>query len=246
MQKFDNLISITKDIEKILNKDQFDEEDYQKIVFKIVQLKAIIDLSDDYEIRKYGQSILAFCKRNKNSIIGLTITFIMATSISVYVISNYHIIPKDSQTYKVHFILDDITPNDWAAGEHMSYGFHSMLSKIVDYQKPLGDLQYTAYPDHRYGNPDAKILLIKVGASALFPDFMKNALGSNITMEVQALNKGETVIKIVQENKPVLEVTFHQDKVTHIQWNDYSYSNEELVKIYHWVREGIQYRVNSN
>lgn len=247
IDRFDNLIAFAEKIEAILSKQHFEQRDTQTLISEIEdELKTIIHLSNDYEIRRYGQGILAFCKRNKASIIGLAVIFLMVSSIAIYVFSNYHITPKDSQTYKVHFILDDMTPDDWAVGEHYSYGFYSMLSKIVDYQKPLGDLQYTAYPDQRYGNPDAKILLINVGASKLLPSFMRNSFGDNIIMEVQALNKGETVIKIVKENKPILEVTFHQDKVAHIQWNDFSYPNEQMKKAYHSVREGIEYRVNTN
>ncbi len=246
IDRFNNLITFAQKVEEILSK-QFDERASQTLIFEIEEeLKTIIHLSDDYEIRRYGQGILAFCKRNKASIIGLAVIFLMVSSIAIYVFSNYHITPKDSQTYKVHFILDDMKPDDWAAGEHYSYGFYSMLSKIVDYQKPLGDLQYTAYPDQRYGNPDAKILLIKVGASKLLPDDMKNALGDNIVMEIQALNKGEMIVIIIQDNKIILNVRFVQDKVASIGTNSYNFFNQQLEELFHKVRLGLEKRVNEN
>ncbi|MBS3096945.1 hypothetical protein J4480_05920 [Candidatus Woesearchaeota archaeon] len=65
-------------------------------------------------------------------------------------------------------------------------------------------------------------------------------------MEVQALNKGEIVIVILQDNKIILNVRFDQDKVASIGTNSYSYSNSELELMYHTIRKGIEDRVNTN
>ena len=90
------------------------------------------------------------------------------------------------------------------------------------------------------------ILEIYRGASELLPSLIKNTLGDDIVMEVQALNRGEVVIKIVQNNTPVIEITFNQDKAVHVQWNTYSYTNQQLEEMYHSIRKGLEYRVNTN
>ncbi|MBI2653331.1 hypothetical protein HYX02_00830 [Candidatus Woesearchaeota archaeon] len=251
MDRFDKLIAFAKKVEEILNKSTFSEEDLQTMISEIEdEVRIMVRTSEDHEVRKFGQGILAFCLENKGisriNIMALVAAFLMASSMGVYVISKHHIIPKDSQTHKVHFVLDDMAPDDWAAGEYKSYGYHTMLGKIVQYQRPLEGLQYKAYPaPGLYGNPDAKVLEIHKGGSQLLPPFMREKFG-DIFMRVQALNKGETAIKIVKENKPVLEVTFHRDKPAHIQWNDYGYSEPDMVEMYHSVRERIQYLVNTN
>ena len=121
-----------------------------------------------------------------------------------------------------------------------------MLDRIVKHKSYLEGLQYKAYEDQRYGNQDANILEISKDVSILLPKFMRNAFGNNITMEVQALNRGEIVIKIIQGKNVVLEVTFNQDKVAHIQWNAHSYSNTQLEEAYHTIRLGIETLVNNN
>lgn len=240
MDRFDNLIALAKKAEEILSKERFEQRDIQTLISEIEdEVATIIHLSDDYEIRRYSQDILTLCKRNKSTII-LTILFIFISSVGVYTFSNYHIIPKDTQTPKASFTLDDMYSSDWAAGAHFSYGFHTMLDRIVQHKSSLSGLQYKGYEDQRYGNQDANILEIYRGSSLLLPDFMRKALGDNITMEVQALNKGEVVIKIIQDNKSVIEATFNQDEITHTQWNFYSYPNEQLNEMYHSIRKEIE------
>ncbi len=246
MDRFDNLIAFAKEVEEILSKEHFDEIDSRTLISEIEnELKTIIHLSDDYEISRYKKSILEFCKRNKSPI-ALSILFIFISSLAIYVFSNYNIIPKDTQTRQVSFTLDDMHPFDWAQGAHLSYGFHTMLDRIVQHKSYLEGLQYRSYGDQRYGNQDANILEIYRGASELLPSLIKNTLGDDIVMEVQALNRGEVVIKIVQNNTPVIEITFNQDKAVHVQWNTYSYTNQQLEEMYHSIRKGLEYRVNTN
>lgn len=246
INRFDNLIAFARKLEEILSKEKFDEKDSQTLISEIeFELNAIIHLSDDYEIRKYGQGILVFCKRNKSPI-ALTILFIFVSSAAVYIFTNYHLVPKYTQTAQVSFTLDDTHPYDWAQGAHYSYGFHTMLDRIVQHKSYLEGLQYRSYEDQRYGNQDANILEIDKGASLLLPDFMKSALGNNIVMEIQALNKGETVIVIFQDNSIILNVRFNQDKVASIGTNSYNFFNEQLEITYHTIRKGIENRVNSN
>ena len=246
MNRFDNLIAFAEKLEEILSKEKFGEKDFQTLISEIeLELNAIIHLSDNYEIRRYGEGILDFCKRNRSPIT-LTILFIFMSSLAVYIFTNYHLVPKETQTTQISFTLDDMHPYDWAQGAHLSYGFHTMLDRIVQHKSNLAGLQYRAYEDQRYGNQDANILEINKGASLILPDNIRNALGDNIIMEVQALNKGEIVIVILQDNKIILNVRFDQDKVASTGTNSYSYSNSQLEVMYHTIRKGIEDRVNTN
>ena len=246
MDRFKNLIIFAKKVEEILYKNHFDEKDSQTLISEIEdEVRTMIHLSDNYEIRRYGEGILAFSQRNR-SLIALTIMFLMISSMAVYMFSNYNIIPKNTQSQQVSVTADDMHASDWAVGAHFSYGFHTMLDKIVKHKSHLEGLKYRSYEDWRYGNQDANILEIYKGASELLPNSVRNALGNNIIIEVQALNKGEIVIVILQDNKIILNVRFDQDKVASIGTDSYSYSNSELELMYHTIRKGIEDRVNTN
>lgn len=246
MDRFDNLIAFAKKVEEILSKERFEQRDIQTLISEIEdEVATIIHLSDDYEIRRYGQGILAFCKRNKSPI-ALTILFLFASSLAVYVFSNYNITPKYTQAPQVSFTLDDIYPHDWAAGAHFSYGFHTMLDRIVQHKSNLAGLQYKGYEDQRFGNQDANILEIYEGASTLLSPFMRESLGEKISMEVAALNRGEIAVKIIQDNRVILSILFHQDEVYHTGANFYNFSEPQLREMYHSIRKGIEKRVNEN
>ena len=154
--------------------------------------------------------------------------------------------PVNTQTIQSSFTQDDMHAADWAAGAHYSYGFHTMLDRIVNHKSSLRGLQYAAYEDQRYGNPDANILEINKGASVLLPSDMAKALGDNIILEVAALNRGETEIKIIQNGNIVLDVLFHQDKATNIGANSNGFTNPQLESMYHSIRLGIEKLVNTN
>ncbi len=246
IDRFNNLIAFAKKVEEIIDKDYFEQKDTQTLISEIEdEIKTIIHLSDDYEIKKYGEGILDFCKRNKSPIT-LAILFIFVSSLAMYTFSNYHIIPKNTQTVQVSFTLDNMHPYDWAQGTHWSYGFHTMLDRIVQHNSYLEGLQYRAYEDQRYGNQDANVLEIHKGASQLLPGSMRASLGENIFMEVVALNKGEVEIKIFQNGNIVIRILFNQDKVSNIGTNSYNFSNTQLEEMYHAIRIGIENRVNYN
>ena len=202
---------------------------------------------------KLRSTVRAFCQRNKSRI-ALAVLFIFMSSLSVYVLSNYHLVPKNTQTTQVGFTVDDMHLEDWAAGDDYSYGFYTMVDRVVDtylgrkgqHKSYLEGLQYTAKEDKRYGNSDANILEIYKGAYLLLPDFMRTGLGNDITMEVQSLNRGELVVIIYKENKIILNLRFNQDKVATITTNSFDYSPSQLVQMYHYIRKGIEQRVNTN
>ena len=59
MDRFSNLIAFARKVESILSRENFDEKDAQTIIAEIeYEIRTIIHLSDDYEIKKYGQGIL--------------------------------------------------------------------------------------------------------------------------------------------------------------------------------------------
>ena len=254
LNRLDYLIVIAKEVEEILKKEQFDQSDVNNLISKITrEAIPMMQLSEDFEIRKYGQGILDFCKRNKSPI-ALAILFIFMSSAAVYVFTNYHIIPKDTQTVQVSFTADDMYASDWAAGAHFSYGFYTMIDRIVDtylgrrgeHKSYLAGLEYRAREDQRYGNQDANILEIHKGASLLLPNNIRNMLGDNIVVEVQALNKGETVIMVLQNNNIILNVRFNQDKVASIGTNSYNFSDPQLEETYHTIRLNLEKLVNAN
>jgi hypothetical protein len=245
LHQYDILIAFAQKVREILDKDQFDNGDSLNIIAEIEdELKTITRLSDDYEIKKYEKNILRFCKRNKR-VLCLTILFVMVSSLAVYMTSNSHIVPQNTQGQSVGFALDDMNFQDWAAGRHSSYGFHTMVDRIVKHKSSLKGLAYKGFEDTRYGNKDANILEISTGASALLPKDMKKELGDNIQMEVQALNKGDVVI-IIRNPHEVVSVYFTQDGISHVTTNTLYFSNELLLKLYHSVRRGITHRVNTN
>ena len=132
MDRFKNLIIFAKKVEEILYKNHFDEKDSQTLISEIEdEVRTMIHLSDNYEIRRYGEGILAFSQRNR-SLIALAIMFLMISSMAVYTFSNYNIIPKNTQRQQVSFTADDMYASDWAAGAHFSYGFYIMIDRIVD------------------------------------------------------------------------------------------------------------------
>ncbi len=239
IDRFNNLIVFAKKVKEILDKSEFDQKDLKALASKIEdEMLTLIHLNEDYQIRKYGEGILAFCKRN-TSLTTLAILFLFVSSLSVYFLSNYNIVPRDTQTLGVKFVPDNITSYDWAQGAHYSYGFHTMLDRIVGFKSYLRDLSYKSYKD-------ANKLEIYKGASKLLPEDIKNILGDNIILEVQALNKGEILIKIVQNGSIILEVRFVQDKVGSIGANSRSFSSSQLEEMYHSIRRGIEERINSN
>jgi len=246
MDRFDNLIAFAKKSEEILAKDNFGQKDSLILISEIEdEIKTMIHLSDEYSVKKYGYGILAFCQRNKSPL-ALAVLFLSLSSLAVYMLSNYNIVPRNTQTTQISFTLDDMRPFDWAQGAHYSYGFHTMLDRVVQHKSNLAGLQYNAYEDKRYGNTDANILEVQKGASLLIPDFMSKSLGDNIMIEVQALNRGETVIVIFQNNQIVLNIRFNQDKIAMTGANTYNYSNSQLKGMYHAIRLNLERLVNSN
>ena len=243
---FDNLIRFAKKVQIILARESFDENEIKTLISDIErEAFTIINLSDDYEIKKYGKSILDFARRNRSPV-ALTALFLLASSLAIYTFSNYNIMPINTQSTQVSSTLDDMRASDWAAGAHYNYGFHTMLDRIVNYKSNLRGLQYTAYEDQRYGNQDANILEINKGASVLLPNDIVKALGDNIILEVAALNRGETEIKVIQNGNIILDVLFHQDQATNIGANSNGFTNPQLEGMYHSIRLGIEELVSTN
>ena len=82
MDRFKNLIIFAKKVEEILYKNHFDEKDSQTLISEIEdEVRTMIHLSDNYEIRRYGEGILAFSQRNR-SLIALAIMFLMISSMA--------------------------------------------------------------------------------------------------------------------------------------------------------------------
>lgn len=246
MDRLDNLILFTKKVEIILAKEHFGDDEINTLLSEIEnEARTIISLSDDYQIKKYGEGILALCRRNKSPV-ALAALFLLASSLAIYTFSNYNIMPINTQSTQVSSTLDDMRAADWAAGAHYSYGFHTMLDRIVNHKSNLRVLQYNSYQDQRYGNQDANILEINKGTSVLLPNDMVKALGDNIILEVAALNRGETEIKVIQNGDIVLDVLFHQDNVTNIGVNSSGFTNTQLQSMYHSIRLVIEQLVNAN
>ncbi len=245
LNNFDNMIEFAKKVEIILVRKHFDETQIKTLISEIEsEARTIINLSDDYQIKKYGEGILALCRSNKSPV-ALAALFLLVSSLAIYTISNYNIMPINTQSTQVSSTLDDMRAVDWAAGAHYSYGFHTMLDRIVNHKSILRGLQYTSYEDQRYGNQDANILEISKGASVLLPSDMAKALGDDIKVEVQALNKGDVVIAIANPYK-VVDVYFSQDRIHHINANSLNFSEKELLDAYHSIRLGIEELVNAN
>ncbi len=246
LNNFDNLIEFAKKVEIIVAREHFDENEIKILISEIEkEALTIINLSNDYQIKKYGEGILALCRRNKSPVT-LAVLFLLASSLAIYTFSNYNIMPINTQSAQVSSTLDDMRASDWAAGAHFSYGFHTMLDRIVQHKSNLRGLQYTSYENQRYGNPDANILEINKGASVLLPSDMAKSLGDNIILEVAALNRGETEIKAIQNGNIVIDVLFHQDKPANIGMNSHNFTNSQLEGMYHSIRLGIEKLANTN
>ena len=65
-------------------------------------------------------------------------------------------------------------------------------------------------------------------------------------MEVAALNRGETEIKIIQNGNIILDVLFHQDQVDNTGVNSNGFNNPQLGSMYHSIRLGLEQLANAN
>ena len=69
LNNFDNLIELAQKIDTILARENFDQDEIKTLISEIEkEVLTIINLSDDYEIKKYGKGILDFARRNRNSV----------------------------------------------------------------------------------------------------------------------------------------------------------------------------------
>ena len=253
LDRFDNIINLARNLREKLDSGELQRIGSQAFISKIVDgIKTITHLSDDYEIRRHAQGLSEYCRRNKSLVTAL-ILLVLLSSTGVYTLTNYHIIPKNTQTTQARFIADDMISYDWAQGTHKSYGFHTMMERIIKHKSFLKGLQYEIKDDLRFGV--GKIVSITKGAFALLPDKIRAAFGDNIIIEIQALNKGEIVITIYQakisKEDIVVDIVFIQDKVGRIIpnpsiGNPRNLSHPELEAMYHKIIQVLNDLVNTN
>ena len=155
LNRYEELMNLTRDLLIILEKEATNEQIDEFL--NNFQKHFLYFESDVKYVPREAFSIFEAVKKSKKKI-ALAVVFLFFSSMPIYILSNYHLVPKNTQSTSISFNADDMGSFDWASGAHKSYGFHTMCGRIVKHQSQLPGIKYRGYEDNRFGNIDANIL----------------------------------------------------------------------------------------